>query len=76
MSSSAKTVETEAHVKNGIVRMIVAVASMAINVIIVVLIAFKMREQWAWFTSVFTVMALAVVLYIYGRKQTPSIKMP
>ena len=76
MSSSAKTVETEAHVKNGIVRMIVAIASIAINVIIVVLIAFKMREQWAWFTSVFTVMGLGVVLYIYGRKQTPSIKMP
>ena len=47
--STAKTMEGEAHVKNGIVRMIFAVLSMVVNVIIVVLIAFYMRNVWAWF---------------------------
>ena len=74
--STAKTMEGEAHVKNGIVRMIFAVLSMVVNVIIVVLIAFYMRNVWAWFTTAFSVLGLGVVLYIYGRKQTASIKMP
>ncbi len=74
--SAAKTMEGEAHVKNGIVRMILAVLSMVVNVIIVVLIAFYMRNVWAWFTTAFSILGLGVVLYIYGRKQTPSIKMP
>ena len=74
--STKMTMEKEAQVKNGIVRMIIAVLSMALNVILVVLIAFKMREEWPWFSTAFTILGLAIVLYIYGRKQTASIKMP
>ena len=74
--SGNKRVETEAHVKNGIARMIIAVLSMVLNVAIVIVTVFKMREMWAWLTVVFTILGLGVVLYIYGRKQTASIKMP
>ncbi len=74
--SSSKTMETEASVKNGIVRMVLALVSMALSVIIIILVVVRMRDTWAWFTSVYTILALGVVLYIYGRKQTPSIKMP
>jgi len=74
--SSPKTIETDAHVKNGVARMIIAIASMVINVLFVILIVFKMRDAWAWFTTAATIMGLGVVLYIYGRKQTASIKMP
>ena len=74
--SSAKTKENEGHVKNGIARMVIAILSMAINVIIVVLIAFRMRDAWAWFTYASMILGLIVVLFIYGKNQTASIKMP
>jgi len=73
--SSVKTAENEAQVRNGIARMIIAIASMVLNVAIVVLVAFKMRDKWVWFTSLLTLLGLIVVLVIYGKKQTASIKM-
>ena len=74
--SRKQTVEAKGQVKNGIARMIIAILSMALNVVIVVLIVLKMQDAWAWISSVLIIAALSVVLYIYGRKQTASIKMP
>lgn len=74
--SSSKTVETKSQVKNGVARMIVAIASMAVNVIIVLAIVLKMQEALFWFTGAMIILGLIVVLTIYGKKQTASIKMP
>ncbi len=74
--SRKQTVEVKGQVKNGIARMIIAILSMALNVVIVVLIGLKMQDAWAWISSVLIIAGLSVVLYIYGRKQTASIKMP
>ena len=74
--SRKQTVEAKGQVKNGIARMIIAILSMALNVAVVVLIVLKMQDAWAWISSVLIIAALSVVLYIYGRKQTASIKMP
>lgn len=74
--SSVKTAETKATVKNGIVRMVIALVSMALNITLVVLAVFRLRASWAWLTILLTILGFVVVLIIYGKKQTASIKMP
>ena len=74
--SSVKTAESKATVKNGIARMVIALLSMVLNIGVVLIIVFKMRDSWPWFTTLFSVLSLIIVLAIYGRKQTASIKMP
>ncbi len=74
--SAGKTKETKANVKNGVIRMIFALLSIAIEVLLIILIIIRMSKQLVWFSAAFSLLGLAVVLFLYGKKQSASIKMP
>ena len=74
--SAGKTQETMANVKNGLIRMIFALLSIAIEVVLIILIIIGMSKEFVWFSAAFSLLGLAVVLALYGKKQSASIKMP
>lgn len=74
--NTGKTEETKANVKNGVIRMIFAVVSIAIEVILIILIVIRMSRQMIWFSAAFSLLGLAVVLFLYEKKESASIKMP
>ena len=74
--SAGKTKETKANVKNGVIRMIFALLSIAIEVLLIILIIIRMSKQLVWFSAAFSLLGLAVVLFLYGKKESASIKMP
>ena len=74
--SAGKTQETMANVKNGVIRMIFALLSIAIEVVLIILIIIGMSKEFVWFSAAFSLLGLAVVLVLYGKKQSASIKMP
>ncbi|MBE5829888.1 MAG: cardiolipin synthase [Butyrivibrio sp.] len=74
--SVGKTQETKANVKNGVIRMIFALLSIAIEVDLIILIIIGMSKEFVWFSAAFSLLGLAVVLALYGKKQSASIKMP
>ena len=74
--SVGKTQETMANVKNGVIRMIFALLSIAIEVVLIILIIIGMSKEFVWFSAAFSLLGLAVVLALYGKKQSASIKMP
>ena len=74
--NAGKTQETIANVKNGVIRMIFALLSIAIEVVLIILIIIGMSKEFVWFSAAFSLLGLAVVLVLYGKKQSASIKMP
>lgn len=74
--NAGKTQETMANVKNGVIRMIFALLSIAIEVALIILIIIGMSKEFVWFSAAFSLLGLAVVLALYGKKQSASIKMP
>lgn len=74
--SAGKTKETMANVKNGVIRMIFALLSIAIEVVLIILIIIGVSKEFVWFSAAFSLLGLAVVLVLYGKKQSASIKMP
>lgn len=74
--NTGKTQETMANVKNGVIRMIFALLSIAIEVVLIILIIIGMSKEFVWFSAAFSLLGLAVVLVLYGKKQSASIKMP
>ncbi len=56
--------------------MVFAVLSIAVEVFLLVLIVFKMSEQIVWFSVGFALLGLGIVLSLYGKKESASIKMP
>ena len=74
--NAGKTQETMANVKNGVIRMIFALLSIAIEVVLIILIIIGMSKEFVWFSAAFSLLGLAVVLALYGKKQSASIKMP
>ncbi len=73
---SKSTIEGEAAVKNGVVRMIIALAALAINILLIVLIVFNLHQSYTWFAVAFDILALITVLYIYGLHTSSSVKIP
>ncbi|MCR5558139.1 MAG: cardiolipin synthase [Butyrivibrio sp.] len=73
---SKSTIEGQAAVKNGVVRMILALLALAMNILLTVLIVFKLHQNYTWFAVVFDILALITVLYIYGLHTSSSVKIP
>ncbi len=71
-----QTMENEASVKNGVARMILSVIVIAIEVIFIILLLTKLSRHAAWIEIVLRVAALLLVLYLYNKPGTSSIKMP
>jgi cardiolipin synthase len=56
----------------------ISLFSIAISLIVgsVILILIGMSKEFVWFSAAFSLLGLAVVLALYGKKQSASIKMP
>ncbi len=70
------TVEKKAAVKNGVGRMIFAVLFMVVAVGVSMAFVFRWAEYDMAFATVLNIFAVLMVLYIYGRHITSSMKMP
>lgn len=76
MSSGGTTIERDSAVRNGILRMVLAVGSLAINILLVVFVTYSLHKSFTWFGVIFDLLALVTVFYIYGLHTSSSIKIP
>ncbi len=70
-----KTTETKAAVKNGVSRMIFAIASIVVEVIIILILLLYTGDKAAWIYAIIRLMGAIFVLRIYGSHKTASIRM-
>lgn len=76
MNTQATTMEKEASVKNGVFRMIIAVISIFINVLLFIWGFFWLNKTLWWVSAIMSLISFFVVLGIYSMNRTPSIKLP
>ena len=69
------TQETKAEVKNGVKRMIFAVLSILLEVLVILLLIFFAGQEAGWIYSIFRFVAVVLVLAIFGSSKTSSIRM-
>lgn len=70
------TYENRKNVKNGTKRFIFAALSLLSEVVFIVMLFTKLNEHAEWISAGTRVFALILVLTIYGKHQTSSIKIP
>ncbi|MCR5417231.1 MAG: cardiolipin synthase [Pseudobutyrivibrio sp.] len=73
---SATTYEKKASIKNGVGRMIFSLLVFMLEVIFIILIFSKLNEYAVWINAVTRVVALLLVLVLYGGNLNSSMKMP
>ena len=69
------TQETKAEVKNGIKRMVFAVLSILLEVVIILFLIFYAGQKAGWIYVFFRFVAVILVLAIFGSSKTSSIRM-
>ena len=69
------TQETKAEVKNGVKRMIFAVLSILLEVLVILLLIYFAGQKAGWIYVLFRFVAVALVLAIFGSSKTSSIRM-
>ena len=69
------TQETKAEVKNGVKRMVFAVLSILLEVVIILFLIFYAGRQAGWIYVFFRFVAVILVLAIFGSSKTSSIRM-
>ena len=75
MEKTQQTHESQAAVKNGVKRMIFAIISILVEVVIILLMVFNLGQKAAWIYSIIRVLGAILVLRIYGSHKTASIRM-
>ena len=70
-----QTQETKASVKNGVLRMIFAVLSILLEVLVLLLLLFYAGQKAGWIYSLIRFLGAFLVLRIYGSHKTASIRM-
>ena len=70
------TLEKKAQVKNGMSRMIVACLAILIQLILLISLFTQLAEYTIWVNVLLEVLAIVLVLKIYGKHTTASMKMP
>ena len=71
-----KTVEGKAGTKNGVKRMIFALLAIALEVVLIVLVFIQLNRYAAWIEFLTRLMALGLVLIIYAKYLTATMKTP
>ncbi|MGX8684131.1 MAG: phospholipase D-like domain-containing protein [Lachnospiraceae bacterium] len=69
------TQETKAAVKNGVVRMVFAVISILLEVVVILSLLYLAGQKAGWVYSAIRFLGAMVVLRIYGSHKTASIRM-
>ena len=75
MENAQNTQETKAAVKNGVVRMVLAVISILLEVVVILSLLYLAGQKAGWVYSAIRFLGAMVVLRIYGSHKTASIRM-
>ena len=70
------TYEKEASVKNGVARMVFSVIVIALEVIFLIMLLTRLNQHAAWIDGAMRLFALLLVLGIYNKPGTSSMKTP
>lgn len=71
-----KTFEKKAHMKNGIARVFLSVLAISLEIAFVVALFTGLRQYAGWIRVVEEVMAVLLVIYLYGTEQASCVKLP
>lgn len=71
-----KTFEKKAHVKNGIARLCVSVLAIGLEIAFVVALFTGLKQYAGWLRIVEEVLAVLLVIYLYGTEQASCVKLP
>lgn len=74
--NNEKTIEKKAATKNGVSRLIFAAISILLEAVLFVLLFTKLNQYAEWINIATRILALVLVLSIYGQRKTSSMKMP
>ena len=75
MDNKQNTQETQAAVKNGVLRMVFAVLSILLEVAVILALLFLAGQKAGWIYSLLRILSAIFVLRIYGSHKTASIRM-
>ncbi len=73
MGNNAEKTE---KVENGVKRAVFAILAILLEIVLIYILYFKIESRYSWVSLVITLLAVVIVLYIYGKHETASIKMP
>ena len=68
--------EEQETVQNGVKRGVFAILAILLEVFIIYIIYFGIAKKYSWVSLFITLLAVILVLFVYGRRETPSLKMP
>ena len=71
-----KTVEKQAAVRNSILRVAFAAIAILSEIIWLFVLIIRLNEYYVWISAVTGILALGLVLTLYGQHKTASMKMP
>ena len=74
--NNEKTIEKKAANKNGVSRLIFAAISIILEAVLFVLLFTELNQYAEWINIATRLLALVLVLSIYGQRTTSSMKMP
>ena len=69
-------IEEKEKTRNGILRAIWAIIAILLQVVSIYILYFRIESKYVWVSYLITVAAVALVLFIYAKHETPSVKMP
>ena len=75
MENAQNTQETQAAVKNGVLRMVFAVLSILLEVAVILMLLAMAEQVAGWIYSLLHILSAIFVLRIYGSHKTASIRM-
>ena len=73
MGNSAENSE---KVENGVKRAIFAIIAILLEIILIYILYFRIESKYSWVAVLITIMAVVIVLFVYGKHETASGKMP
>lgn len=68
--------EKTENVENGVKRAVFAILAILLEIVFFYLIYFGLESRYSWLSILITLLAVVIVLYVYGKHETASIKMP
>ncbi len=73
MGNNAEKTE---KVENGVKRAVFAIIAILLEIVLIYILYFKIESKYSWVSILITLLAIAIVLYVYGKHETASVKMP
>ena len=68
--------EKKEKVENGLKRALFAVVAILLEILFAYVLFFRLESRYSWLSLLITLLAVVIVLFIYGKHETASVKMP